>query len=110
MSIAKINLLQCMEETGWPKDHIIALATFYLNLENHLKCQEPNGDTVLLAYQAQACHKWHIQLKNAMGEPAFNISLINNDLVKRIAVKMWNATKAHLVFRSVPSPPYLNTT
>lgn len=53
MSIAKINLIQCMEETGWPKNHVVALATFYLNLENHPKHQEPDGDAVLLAYQAQ---------------------------------------------------------
>ena len=53
MSIAKINLLQCMEETGRPKDHILTLATFYLNLKNHPKCQELDGNVVLLAYQAQ---------------------------------------------------------
>jgi len=107
MSIAKINLLQCMEETGWPKDHIVTLTTFYLNLENHPKCQEPDGDTVLLAYQAQVRHEWHIQLKNTTGEPAFDISFINDDLVKKIGVKMWNTTKTQLVTRSVPPPlPY----
>ena len=107
MSIAKINLLQCMEETGWLKDHIVALATFYLNLENHPKHQEPDGDAVLLAYQAQVRCEWHIQLKNTTGEPAFDISFINDDLVKKISVKMWNATKTQLVTRSVPPPlPY----
>ena len=104
MSIAKINLLQCMEETGWPKDHIIALATFYLNLENHPKRQEPDGDAVLLAYQAQVRHEWHIQLKSTTGEPAFDISFINDDLIEKIGVKMWNATKTQLVIRSVPLP------
>jgi len=101
MSMAKINLLQCMEETGWPKDHIIALATFYLNLENHPKRQEPDGDAVLLAYQAQVRREWHIQLKSSTGEPAFDISMINDDLVDKIGVKMWNATKTQLVNRSV---------
>jgi len=107
MSIAKINLLQCMEETGWLKDHIVALATFYLNLENHPKCQEPDGNAVLLAYQAQVRCEWHIQLKNTTGEPAFDISFINDDLVEKIGVKMWNTTKMQLVTRSVPPPlPY----
>jgi hypothetical protein len=104
MSIAKINLLQCMEETGWPKDHILALATFYLNLENHPKRQEPDGDAVLLAYQAQVRREWHIQLKRTTGEPAFDISYINDDLVDKIGVKLWNATKTQLVTRSVPFP------
>jgi len=107
MSIAKINLLQCMEETGWPKDHIVALTTSYLNLENHPKHQEPDGDAVLLAYQAQVRHEWHIQLKSTTGEPAFDISSTNDDLVEKIGVKMWNATKTQLVTRSVPPPlPY----
>ncbi|KAF8885049.1 hypothetical protein CPB84DRAFT_1850464 [Gymnopilus junonius] len=107
MSMVKINLLQCTEETGWPQDHIIALATFYLNLENHPKHQEPDGDTVLLAYQAQVRREWHIQLKRTTGEPAFDISTINDDLVDKIGVKMWNATKTQLVTRQtdVAGPP-----
>ena len=92
-----------MEETGWPNDHIVALATFYLNLENHPKRQEPDGDAVLLAYQAQVRRQWHIELKSTTGEPAFDISIINDDLVEKIGVKMWNATKTQLVTRSVPS-------
>ena len=102
--MAKINLLQCMEETGWPKDHIVALTTFYLNLKNHPKHQEPDGDTVLLAYQAQVCCKWHIELKNTSGKPVFNISIINDDLIKKIGMKMWNTTKTLLVTRLAPSP------
>ena len=101
MSRAKINLLQCMEETGWPKDHILALATFYLNLKNHPKCQEPDGDVVLLAYQAQVCREWHIELKSTTGKPAFDISIINDDLVEKIGIKMWNRTKMLLVTRLV---------
>lgn len=103
MSMAKINLLQCMEETGWPKDYIVALATFYLNLENHPKHQEPDGDAILLAYQAQTQCEWHIQLKSTSGEPAFDISIINNDLVEKIGIKMWNAMKTSLTTRSVPN-------
>jgi len=109
MSIAKIILLQCMEETGWPNDHIVALATFYLNLEHHPKCQEPDGDAVLLAYQAQVRREWHIQLKNSTGEPAFDISTINDNLVDRIGVKMWNASKNQLVTRSVPFLPLITS-
>ena len=101
MSIAKINLLQCMEEIGWPKDHILTLATFYLNLKNHPKRQELDGDAVLLAYQAQVRCEWHIELKSTTGEPAFNISIINDDLVEKIGIKMWNRMKMLLVTRLV---------
>ena len=90
-----------MEETGWPKDHILTLATFYLNLENHPKRQEPDGDAVLLAYQAQVHREWHIELKSTTGEPAFDISIINNDLVEKISIKMWNRMKTLLVTRLV---------
>ena len=100
-SIAKINLLQCMEETGWPKDHILALATFYLNFENHPKHQEPDGDAVLLAYQAQVHREWHIEVKSTTGDPAFDISIINDDLVEKISIKMWNRMKMLLVTRLV---------
>jgi hypothetical protein len=29
------NLLNCMEETGWPSEYCNALATFFLSIENH---------------------------------------------------------------------------
>ena len=56
-----------MEGTGWPKDHILTLAIFYLNLENYPKHQEPDSNAVLLAYQAQVHHEWHIELKSTTG-------------------------------------------
>lgn len=35
MSIAKASLLHHMAQTGWPEQHIYALAEFFLNLESH---------------------------------------------------------------------------
>lgn len=42
-----------MQELGWPDNLIFALANSFLNLENHPKRQDPDGDTTLLAYQVQ---------------------------------------------------------
>ena len=53
MSIAKTTLLHHMGRTGWPDQHIMALAEFYLNLESHPMHLQMDGDTVLLHYQAQ---------------------------------------------------------
>ena len=75
MSIAKTTLLHHMGRTGWPDQHIMALAEFYLNLESHPMRLQTDGDTVLLHYQAQVRREWHEALRSTNDEPAFDISL-----------------------------------
>ena len=101
MSIAKTTLLHHMGRTGWPDQHIIALAEFYLNLESHPMCLQTDSDTVLLHYQAQVRREWHEALRSTNDEPAFDISLINNKCVNAIASDLWNARRAEGVLRSV---------
>jgi len=102
MSIAKTTLLHHMGTTGWADQYIMALAEFYLNLENHPMRLQTDGDTVLLHYQAQVRREWHKALRSTSDEPAFDISLINNKRVDAIASDIWNARRAEGVLRSVP--------
>jgi len=101
MSIAKTTLLHHMGMTGWANQYIMALAEFYLNLENYPMRLQTDGDTVLLHYQAQVRREWHEALRSTSDEPAFDISLINNKRVDAIASDIWNARRAEGVLRSV---------
>jgi len=102
MSIAKTTLLHHMGRTGWPKQHIMALAECYLNLESHPMRLQTDGDTILLHYQAQVHQEWHEVIQSTGDEPAFDISLINNRCVDAITTDLWNARCAEGVLRSVP--------
>ena len=99
MSIAKLSLISHMQELGWPDNLTFALANFFLNLENHPKRQEPDGDTILLAYQAQVRREWHRALKNKTGGAAFDISVINDDLIEKIGNKIWTMQRHELTTR-----------
>ncbi|KIK07104.1 hypothetical protein K443DRAFT_88017 [Laccaria amethystina LaAM-08-1] len=101
MSIARTTLLHHMGRMGWPEQHIVALAEFYLNLESHPMRLQADGDTVLLHYQAQVRREWHEALCNTSDEPAFDISVINNRCVETIAADLWNARRTEGVLRSV---------
>ena len=99
MSIARASLLHHMAQTGWPEQHIVALAEFYLNLESHPMRLQIDGDTVLLNYQAQVRREWHEALKSTSDEPAFNISIINNRRVEAIGAELWNTRRTEGVLR-----------
>jgi hypothetical protein len=104
MSIAKTTLLHQMSQTGWPENHVIALAEFYLNLESHPTCQQTDGDTILLHYQAQVRREWHEALRSTSNEPAFDISIINDKRVDAIGAEIWNTRRTEGVLRSVHPP------
>ena len=99
MSIAKASLLHHMAQTGWPEQHIYALAEFFLNLESHPTRLQTDGDTVLLHYQAQVRREWHEALKSTSDEPAFDISVINNRRVEAIGAELWNTRRTEGVLR-----------
>lgn len=101
MSIARASLLHYMSKTGWPDQHVVSLAEFYLNLESHPTRLEANGDAILLMYQAQVRREWHEALRSTSDELAFDISIINKKRVEAIASLMWNARRAEGVLRLV---------
>jgi len=105
MSIAKGTLLHHMSQTGWPDQHVIALAEFYLNLESHPTWLQVDGDTVLLHYQAQVHREWHEALRSTNDEPVFDISIINNKCVKAIGAELWNSRHTEGVLRLAYPPP-----
>src|SRR5882757_5117812 len=101
MTRAKTNLLNCMEETGWPNEYSNALATFFLSIENHPHLQRAGGERVMLAYQAQVRRDWHRALKDPTGNHAFDISIINEDLLNAMSTKITEDTHQQLTARSV---------
>jgi hypothetical protein len=101
MTRAKTNLLNCMEETGWPSDYSNALATFFLSIENHPRLQRAGGERVMLAYQAQVRRDWHRALKDPTGNHAFDISIINEDLLNAMSTKITEDIHQQLTARSV---------
>ena len=64
-----------------------ALASLWLNLENHEYRFMPQGERILLTYQAWVRKEWHDSLKMDKG---FNIGLLNKTLLKAIAEEVWN--------------------
>ena len=88
MTRAKTNLLDCMDETGWPSEYIKALATFFMNIANHRQLQDEGGEAIILTYQAQVQWDWHRALKDPSGAEAFDISIINEMLLDSLATKL----------------------
>ncbi|TFK31308.1 hypothetical protein BDQ12DRAFT_619107, partial [Crucibulum laeve] len=109
MTIAKNSLLAHMEKSGWPHKHVLALATFFLQLENHDKQQELEGNTILLIYQAHVRCEWNAALKAPSRDATFNIGVINDALLESISMEYWNVHRAEGVLGSVP-PPYTQLT
>ncbi|KAF8797797.1 hypothetical protein BYT27DRAFT_7323004 [Phlegmacium glaucopus] len=52
---SKNNMLHHMSKEGWPDQHIVCLATFFLQLDGHCLRQQIDGDAILIIYQAQVC-------------------------------------------------------
>ncbi|KAM6503922.1 hypothetical protein JOM56_000865 [Amanita muscaria] len=85
MSIAKTALLHHMTELGWDVAYVRALASFYVALESHpRRRQGTNGDRVLLLYQAEVRREWFQQLTQERIQTVFDISIINEERLRRI--------------------------
>jgi len=87
MNISKNMMLQYMELCNWPPRHIDSFARFYFHLELDPMCSHPNGERVLLAYQAKARHQWHEDIACRQG---FNITQINPKLLATVADEVWD--------------------
>ena len=98
MTMAKNALLQQMTKAKWPEKHVRALALFFLNLELHDQRLLPNGEHVLLIYQAKVRKDWHESLRH---EEGFNIATINEVLVKAMADQLHEQLHTDSLRRSV---------
>ncbi|KAF8839685.1 hypothetical protein BDN67DRAFT_990750 [Paxillus ammoniavirescens] len=85
---AKNNFLFYAKNALWPPKHLDALAEFFWNIETHPMRSNPNGNAVVLTYALRVQHNWHDDLK---ANQAFNISIINKELMKNIVweVNTW---------------------
>ena len=88
MNIGKNMMLQHMELCNWPPKHVSSFARFYLHLELNLMCLCPNGERVLLTYQATVRHQWQDDIAQGQG---FNIAQINQRLLTTVAKEVWDA-------------------
>jgi hypothetical protein len=87
MTMAKNSILQHMTKANWPDDHINALANFFVSLDLHEQRLQPNGEEVLLLYQARVRREWHDALKRNDG---FNIAIINETLMRHYTDEVWD--------------------
>ncbi|KAJ7585655.1 hypothetical protein C8J56DRAFT_747729, partial [Mycena floridula] len=76
----------------WPKHLILAFTSFFYALKNHLVLWEKQGDNeigkrVVLCYADQIRIEWHYQI--LCQEEAFNIRIINEELLRRIGDTIW---------------------
>jgi len=88
VSIAKTKLLQCMQEAEWPAKHVMALAGFYVNLDSHEIREEEGGEQVLVQYQAEVRREWMDALIGNGTQKPFDISIVNEERIRRIAAKL----------------------
>jgi hypothetical protein len=109
MTMGKTSLLHHMARAGWSASHTTALAHFFLNLEMSDYRSRPNGERILLAYQARVRREWHDALKRDEG---FNIGIINDNLLRAIADEIWDIIRAEGMKKVSPpplSPSQINT-
>ena len=86
---AKNVMLHFMAKSQmWEDEHAMALATFYINLNCHQRKDQKNGKLTLLLYQSHVHWEWFDALKHNEG---FNITLIEDDLLRNMAEEVGNA-------------------
>ena len=94
MNIGKNTMLRHMELCNWPSKHVDSFARFYLHLELDPMRSRPNGERVLLAYQAKVRRQWHDDIARGQG---FNIAQINQRLLATVAEEVWDAIRLEAV-------------
>jgi hypothetical protein len=87
MEIASTLLLRHQRQLGWPEAATDALAIFWYNLQHHELRSRPNGQRILLEYQARARREWHAALDRK--DDGFNISIIDSDLLAKITRELF---------------------
>ncbi|KAJ7668266.1 hypothetical protein B0H17DRAFT_1210014 [Mycena rosella] len=88
VNIGKNAMLAAMHKYKWSPESLQALVAFWCNLELHSQRTKPNGEQILLTYQARVRIEWHHA--SEAGDEAFNISDINETLMRAIADDFWD--------------------
>ena len=100
MNVGKNTMLRHMELCNWPSKHVDSFARFYLHLELDPMRSHPNGERVLIAYQAKVRRQWHDDITRGQG---FNIAQINQRLLATVAEEVWDAIRLEAI-RKVSEP------
>jgi hypothetical protein len=82
MTMGKNSLIHHTHKLGWPQKHVDALAHFFFKLEDRPMRLRPNGDLILIAFQAAVRREWHDALDRNEG---FNIAHINPETLQHVA-------------------------
>jgi len=90
MNIGKNTMLRYMDLCDWLQKHIQSFAHFYFNIELDPMCACPNGEKVLITYQAKVRRQWHDDLVRGQG---FNIAPINQKLLSAVAEEVWDTVR-----------------
>ncbi|KAF8811032.1 hypothetical protein BYT27DRAFT_7073606, partial [Phlegmacium glaucopus] len=91
MIMGKNAMIHQMNKLGWPEKHVNALALFYLKLEDHPMRLRPNGDEILITFQAAVRREWHDALDRKEG---FNITNINEATIRATADEFHDKRRA----------------
>ena len=112
MEIGATLLLRHMRLHRWPDLATDALSVFWYKLQNHEMRSRPNGQKILMQYQARVRREWHAALDRK--DEGFNIGMIDNDLLAKIGRDVVEAEYYSTLqaVRCVPptSPPHLALT
>lgn len=104
MNVAKNAMLHFMDLCNWPQKHVQSLAHFFFNIELDPMRSRPNGEKILIAYQAKVRRQWHDDLSRGLG---FNIALINQKLLSTVAEEVWDTIKLDVIKKvSAPLHPF----
>ena len=106
MNVGKNTMLCFMDLCDWPQKHVQSLAHFYFNIELDPMRSRPNGERMLIAYQAKVRRQWHDDLSRGSG---FNIAPINQKLLSTVTEEVWDTIKSDAIKKvSFPSPKFLD--
>ena len=94
LNVSKNTMLRYMDLCSWPPRHTQSFAHFYFNLELNPMHARPNGEKVLIIYQAKVRRQWHDDLSWGEG---FNISQINQKLLSMVAEEVWDTIRTDVI-------------
>ncbi|KAF5373263.1 hypothetical protein D9615_007475 [Tricholomella constricta] len=92
---AQRSFVNYVLKADWPEEHAQALVWFFVHLENSAYINRENGKKILLSYQARVRRNWMDVMKQSDG-PAFNIAIINNELMETISRELQSITTSDL--------------